>query len=231
MKVAPLSTPCPDLSSLGAPSLETAPTREAWLSTALVRSPQTKLRLFCFPYAGGGASIYRTWQKAFPAAIEVCPLQLPGREMRLKEEGVRDFPSMLRQICDALSAFVVEPYALFGHSMGAFLAYEVAHELIRQGRRAPAHIFVSGHQAPLAASKLLSKSVYAMSDDDLIREMSLLNGPAFMTAMQDAELRKLVLRVLRADLELCQSYHACRSGHSPLDVDMSALGGMRDFTV
>jgi medium-chain acyl-[acyl-carrier-protein] hydrolase len=231
MKFVPFRPPRSDLSLSSRAFSEAAPVNGTWVSTAFVRSPQTKLRLFCFPYAGGGASVYRTWQKEFPSPIEVCPLQLPGREMRLKEEGIRDFPSMLEQICNALDAFVVEPYALFGHSMGAFLAYEVAHELIRQGNRPPAHIFVSGHQAPQVASKLLSKSVYTMSDEDLINEVSALDGPAFISTLQDPGFRKLVLRTLRADLEVCQSYQDCRPTHSLLNVDMSALGGIDDFTV
>src|ERR1043166_562335 len=89
-----------------------------------------KLRLFCLPYAGGGASMYRAWRPVFPSSIEICPVFLPGREKRIHEPHIRDCNLLLENLMKALVQFTDEPYALFGHSMGAFLAYELAVSLI-----------------------------------------------------------------------------------------------------
>jgi medium-chain acyl-[acyl-carrier-protein] hydrolase len=201
----------------------------SWVVTTPYMSSRAKLRLFCLPYAGGGGSIYRTWQTSFPAAVEICPIQLPGREMRLKEPHIRNFRLLLKELSRALIPFTDEPYALFGHSMGALLVYELALDLVDQGRLPPSYVFVSGRQAPHISREILSKSIHKMSDGEIVSELSLVSGSTFAVALQDTELAKLVLPTLRADLEVCQSYS--HLPHPPIKVSMAALGGASDPAV
>src|SRR5438094_5975985 len=90
---------------------------------------QARLRLFCFPYAGGGASIFRTWLNAFPSEIEVCPIQLPGRENRLLEPPFTQLPLLVQTLADALRLCLDLPFAFFGHSLGALISFELARRL------------------------------------------------------------------------------------------------------
>src|SRR5215472_6446591 len=86
------------------------------------RKPQARVRLFCFPYAGGGASIFRTWSECLSQSIEVCPVQLPGREDRLVEKPFSNMSSLLEVLVPALLPYLDMPYAFFGHSMGSLIS-------------------------------------------------------------------------------------------------------------
>ena len=90
-----------------------------------------RLRLFCFPYAGGGASIYHPWSKRLSGDVEICPLYLPGRENRLREPCFKRLSSLVEELTDALTHFMDVPFAFFGHSMGALISFEVARRLRR----------------------------------------------------------------------------------------------------
>lgn len=87
-----------------------------------VPAPASWVRLFCLPHAGGSASLFRTWQAELGQDIEVCPVQLPGRENRLREPPLRALPDVIAPLVDVLAKHTDKPYALFGHSMGALLA-------------------------------------------------------------------------------------------------------------
>ena len=109
--------------------------------------PDAAVRLFCFPYAGGGASMYLSWARSMPAAVEVCPIQLPGREERFADAHFRQLEPLKSAVLEHLEPCLDKPFLLFGHSMGAIIAYEIAHALSSQGRP-PAHLIVSGQRAP-----------------------------------------------------------------------------------
>src|SRR5687767_8117681 len=93
--------------------------------------PQARFRLFCFPYAGGGLAAYRSWPNQLPADVEVCPIQLPGRDERMAENPFSDLPALVEALTEALAPRLAAPYALFGHSMGALIAYELVRGLRR----------------------------------------------------------------------------------------------------
>src|SRR5262245_10714091 len=112
------------------------------------RDAAPRLRLFCFPYAGGTASAFRGWHDAIPQPIEVCAVRLPGREARLAEPPFTSSETLVPAVADALEACLDVPYALFGHSMGAVAAFEVARELRRRARQPPVRLFLSGARAP-----------------------------------------------------------------------------------
>ena len=112
----------------------------------------TRMRLFCFPPAGSGTVAYRAWAPLAAPGLEVNAVLLPGRETRFAEPPVDDMAALASQIADAIAPLAGQPFALFGHSLGALLAYEVARRLAAQGC-APGHLFASGHLAPAIGSR------------------------------------------------------------------------------
>lgn len=125
-----------------------------WLA---YRTPQknVQMRLFCFPYGGGGASIYREWQAACPEGLEICPIQLPGRENRMDEKPFDELTSMMDALREALSPLLDKPFALLGHSFGSLLAFEFARHLRSHGLAMPKHLYVSAYPAVDQPSKSL----------------------------------------------------------------------------
>lgn len=202
--------------------------RNAWVVTTPSLRPGVRLRLFCLPYAGGGAAVFRGWQAGLPSAVEVCPVRLPGREMRLKEPAITEMPVMLHRLGEALTPYLGQPYAFFGHSMGALLAYELLDRLARAGRPLPAYLFVSGRQAPHVERAPLSQPVERLSDADFLRDLAPVNAGS-RAAVDHPDLAALVLPVLRADFLLCQSYRAVR--RPPFALPLTALGGLDDPAV
>jgi surfactin synthase thioesterase subunit len=200
-------------------------TKSLWVSTTPRLKPGVCMRLFCLPHAGGGAAAFRGWQAGVPRSIEVCPVRLPGREMRLHEPAITSLPDMLAALSAALEPYAGEPYALFGHSMGALLAHEVMVRLAELGRPLPAHLFVAGRPAPQVTRNALSRPVEQLSDDDLMREVTAINA-ASRAAFGNAELAAVMLPVLRADFAMCQDYRALR--RPPFPVPLAALGGLSD---
>src|SRR5450631_3469513 len=121
---------------------------QSWLPSLRTRS-RGRLRLFCFPYAGGGASLFHAWSEHLPPEIEVCPIQLPGREARLSEQAFSQVDTLLAALVPILLPYLDKPYAFFGHSMGALISFELARMLQRDAlARPPLRLIVSGRRAP-----------------------------------------------------------------------------------
>lgn len=214
---------------MSAPGTVTAPPTSAaapaWFVTTPRLRPGVSLRLFAFPYAGGGAGIYRAWTQHLPARVELCPVRLPGREMRRAEPPARHLPALLDQLVAALLPCADEPYAFFGHSMGAILAYECARRLAGAGRPAR-HLFVAARHAPQVPRRILPRPVQQLGDGEFLDH---LGAAGAHPALAHAELAALVLPVLRADFELCQDYAAPQV--EPLPMPVTAFGGRRDPAV
>ncbi|NJL82842.1 MAG: thioesterase [Chloroflexaceae bacterium] len=118
-----------------------------WIFCARPNS-QAKLRLFCFPCAGGLPGIYGPWVKQLPATVELCALQLPGRGRRTQEASITQLPELLAQLVPAIADYAPLPFAFLGHSFGGILGFEVAHELRRQFSLSPEHLCVCACAAP-----------------------------------------------------------------------------------
>lgn len=189
------------------------------------RRPRRKalLRLFCFPYAGGGASLFRTWLDFLPAEIAVVPVQLPGRENRLFENPVTQFSTLVALLAEALSPCLDLPYACFGHSMGALLSFELVRFLRRKGYPLPVHLFVSARSAPQLPD--LDPSVHTLPDGAFVEEIRRLQGTP-EAILQNTELLQILLPLLKADFALCKNY--IYQEEAPLACPVTAFGGVQD---
>lgn len=189
-------------------------------------SASVSLRLFCFPYAGGSAAAFRKWSTAFPPAIEVCPVLLPGREARLGEAAFSSVALLLEAFVPALVPHLDKPFVLFGHSMGALVAFELARKLKRESKPLPEHLFVSARAAPGFA--LPQSPLSHLPDEDFIHALSRFNG-SDQDALQHPELMKLMLPSLRADFALHEQYQYLEG--PALECPITAFGGLQDTAV
>ena len=198
------------------------PPASNWVAPAKPR-PSASLRLFCLPYAGGDASIFSAWPDGLPASVEVCPILLPGRAARFAEPLVGNMALLVEAILQSLTDWTDRPFALFGHSTGALVAFELARRLEREGR-VPAHLFVSGCGAPhLPPGRL--RQIHDLPDGEFLDQLRALGGmPDALLA--NSELRSLVLPILRADFKLTETYRYAAG--VPLRCPVTAFTGRRD---
>jgi medium-chain acyl-[acyl-carrier-protein] hydrolase len=183
-----------------------------------------RLRLFCLPFAGGGASSYRTWSSQLPAHIEVAPVQLPGREGRLAEDPLRRMDDLVEALIEALLPWMQElPFAFFGHSLGAIVALEAARAVARRQAPLPAHVILGARPAPHL--RLRRAPVAGLSRESLKQWLREVNGTP-EAVLQNREIMDLILPVLRADLDMDDNYSS--SADPPLACPLTVLGGMRD---
>jgi len=198
----------------------TRDTADWWLSRAEPR-PEAEIELFCLPYAGAGASAYRGWVAAFGPRVEVTALRLPGRENRIRERPEVD-PVAVASVIDAAAT---RPYALFGHSMGARLGFEVISELRRTGRPLPVRLYPSGSLPPDQRSSSALDGLSVLPDEELVARLSAAGGVP-EAVLAEPELVEMLLPVLRADLTWVDDYAYVPD--EPLPVPMVAFAGAAD---
>lgn len=180
--------------------------------------------LFCFPHAGGSAAVFRSWPKAL-TAVDVRAVQLPGRGGRLGDRPFARVRELAVAACDGLAAHLDdEPFALFGHSFGALVAFELARELRRRGGPAPVHLFVSARRGPRLPDP--APPMHGLPDARLLAEVRTRYGGIPEAVLQEPELLALLLPALRADLEALETYHY--EPEAPLAVPISAFGAFDD---
>lgn len=187
-------------------------------------NPGARLRLICFPYAGGSAAIYREWPSMMPSEIEVVAIQLPGRGRRLLEKPLGDLEAIIEPMLAALIPYLEDkPFVLFGHSMGAMLAYESAKRLETALPGKLMHLFVSAFRAVQLPRENLGR--YLLSDQGLKEELRRLNGTP-ESLLQNDELMELYLPTIRMDMQLCDMY--TYDARPPLSCSLTAFGGVAD---
>lgn len=190
------------------------------------RQPAARVRLVCFPYAGGSASIYHPWAALLPPSVELAAVQLPGRQNRITEAPITDLPTLVETLAAVLAPLWDRPVALFGHSLGAILAFEVARLRRRQGLGLPVHLFVAGHRAPQLPER--QPPIHHLPDAEFLAEIARLNGtPAEILAHR--EILEMLLPVLRADFQLAETY--LYVADAPLPCPLTAFGGTADDKV
>lgn len=193
-----------------------------WI-TCLKPNPQAHLRLFCFPYAGGSASIFRHWSDILPPEIEVCSINLPGRGARLKENSFTQLPPLIEALIPALPAHLDKPFVFFGHSMGASISFELARRLRREHGLMPSHLFLSGRRAPQIPDT--EPPFHALPELEFLKKVRNLNGTPG-EVLEHPELMQLMIPILRADFAVCETY--AYQPEPPLACPISVFGGLQD---
>lgn len=184
--------------------------------------PRAALRLICFPYAGAGASVFRTWPDALPGDVELLAIELPGRESRFKEPPFDRLTSLVVALTDAVGPELQAPFAVFGHSFGALVGFSFARELRRRSLAGPVHLFASGRRAPQLPDL---SPMHELPDPEFLAGLRRLGGIP-EAVFHDPEIMAVFLPILRADFTANET---ARTPHEPpLACPISALGGLTD---
>ena len=197
----------------------------AWL-TSLRPNPQSRVRLICFPYAGGSAAIFKAWPTYLPASVEVCPVLLPGRGRRMREMPHTRVATIVTHLAPAIETYSDKPFAFFGHSMGALIGFELARQLRRVGAPEPTHLFASGCPAPQIPAS--GPPTYSLPEAEFLEKVRSLNGTP-PEVLAHPELMQLILPLLRADFEAVGTYELVPE--PPLACPISVYGGLQDTEV
>jgi medium-chain acyl-[acyl-carrier-protein] hydrolase len=198
------------------------PTANPWIRCPKP-NPDAQFRLFCFPYVGGGARIFQTWADRLPIAVEVCPIELPGHGTRLIEPPYSTLNALLDATLQALHPLLDRPFALFGHSMGALVSFELARSLRRNYHLEPNYLIVAGHRAPQIPDPELQ--IHTLSEPEFREKLRRLNG-THPTILNSAEMMELLMPTLRADFAICETY--TYTPEPPLNCPILAMGGTQD---
>jgi surfactin synthase thioesterase subunit len=191
-----------------------------WLACR-TRRPDARVRLFCFPHSGGSAGEYLRWADLLPH-VEVWGVQLPGRGARTEEAPFTRVRALVDTLVDA--AAFEPPFAFFGHSLGALVAFETARRLRDLGRAPPSWLFLSAYPAPHLPPR--AKPASHLDEEGLWAAIDRMYGDMAAEIREDPELREMLLPALRADLSLVDSYQY--EDGAALDCAMVITGGTQD---
>lgn len=160
--------------------------------------------IFAFPFAGASAEFYAGWNNFFPKKITFLPIQLPGRSWRCEDPLIDNVKSMVKSIYLDLKKYLIKrPFAFFGHSMGALLAFELTRFLQKETTLLPDHLFLSGHQHPSNPRKYVN--MHLLDNESLIKKMISFGGTS-KEIFECSEMTQLLLPVIRSDFKLCETY-------------------------
>lgn len=192
-----------------------------------IRWPQSvenaAFRLVCIPCAGGDARMFADWQRQLGAGVAVGRAELPGRGSHFSMPALRTIEDAVGWLLTALERLDGQQFGLFGHSMGALIAYEIAHALRARKASMPLILMVAAHRAPHLPGD--RPPIHQLPDGEFIERVAELDGlPAELLA--NPELVQLLTPRLRADFEACETY--VPRDHRPLDLPLTAYGGTAD---
>lgn len=190
----------------------------------LARTQPDTLPLFCLPHAGAGASAFRTWPDCLPGVL-VLPVQPPGRESRFREAPYERMGPLVAELAAIMLGVAgSRPYAVYGHSLGALVAFETLREIRRRDSTEPVHLFVSGCVAPHFTCND-DPPVAAAPIPTLVRKLRQLGGtPDWL--LSDPTFLEMILPALRADLSVKESYEY--RSEQPLDIPITVLASTED---
>lgn len=184
----------------------------------------TRLNLFFFPYAGASASVYERWTSLLPSSIRLVTVELPGRGRRFGEPLLTSIEEMVENVQHLLIPHLgCGPYALFGHSLGSVIAYEMSHKLKSMGYQQPVHLFVSGRSAPHV---LEDKNIHQLPDDQFLAKIQALGGtpPQFF---ENEQLLSLFLPILKSDYKASENYRF-NERRERLSCGITVFSGLQD---
>ena len=187
---------------------------------------EARVTLFCFPHAGGGASAFRNWDSALAPHVAVRVLQLPGRESRFKEPAISNLSSALADLLLSMKRDLTTPFAFFGHSMGALLAFELAHVVRGEIGREPMRLFISACRAPHLEQV---EPCSTLPQDEFVAAVVRRYGGIPAAILADKGFLAAILPAMRADFGILERYRAPE--RTPLACPISVFGGRDDKTV
>ncbi|MFZ5894797.1 MAG: SDR family NAD(P)-dependent oxidoreductase [Myxococcota bacterium] len=188
--------------------------------------PEARMRLICFPYAGGGPSVYHHWPQAFPDSIEIRTICLPGRGPRTGEANIASIAEAADAIVPELLPLLDRPFALFGHCMGAILMYEVAQRLEAQHGKAAVQLFASGCMAPHLYN---SPVVHEQENQAFLDVLRLISFSGTRALIEDEDLRKSMFPLLRGDFRAVAEYGSNFSIRAALSAPITGLAAENDL--
>jgi len=194
---------------------------------ALPPRPEAPLRLVCLPYAGGGASLFARWHQRLPAGIEVVAVQHAGREDRIGEPAAREFGPLYETTAASVEPWLDRPYALFGHSLGALLGFELAVRWTAAGH-APLLLFVAAAPPPYATGLL---DIFDVPMDRPADQVDRYFGELPAAVREHPELLRLTMGVLAADLAAARSYRATPRQRRTVGAAVTAFAAEDDALV
>ncbi len=186
-----------------------------------------KINLYCFPYAGVGASAYAGWAELVPEWIELFCFQPPGREQRFRERSLTTMSDVMAAVVPALAATIDRPYVFYGHSMGALVAYEGACKLRALGYPEPEYLFVGASRAPQLPWP--HRPIRHLPDLEFLDEVNLRYGSVPAQVRDEAELRAIFVPALRGDFSIVETYQCAEARQ--LTCPISAFAGEQDQMV
>ncbi len=194
-----------------------------WIITPAPR-PAAKLVLLCLPFAGGSSNSFRNWASILPPAVELRAVELPGHGFRLSEPLIDRLNDLLPVLTEGIADELDRPFALFGHSMGAILGYELTLLLQKQfPERKPVHVFLSGHGAPHLPQH--EPPIHQLPEQEFIEKIKSYNGTP-PEVFENKELLSLMIPILRTDFKMCETYQ--RDKIEKIDIPLTAMGGVQD---
>lgn len=182
------------------------------------------IKLYCLPCAGGTIGMYRGWKRNLNDNIDVCPIELAGRGNRFSEPLYNNFDEAIEDVCRMVSIGQDTTYALFGHSMGSILSYELARRIKMQSLPSPKHIFFSSSYSPETRSKRFYNE---MSREQILDETFKMGGTA-REVIENKELMDLFLPIIRSDFHVLKTYQRVQAYGDLLDCPISIMYGEHD---
>lgn len=190
------------------------------------KNPQASLRLFCFHHSGGGASLYFPWIDHLSPNIEMIAVQLPGRENRYREPLVNNLSDIIHTLSEGFQSYKDKPFIVFGHSLGAFLSFELLRSIHKLYSLYPCHMIISATKAPHLPFRM--KHLSQLDDKTLKEELKVYNG-IDAGIFENDELLDLFLPIIKNDFSIYENYSYSKS--HPFPCDILTLSGDRDATV
>lgn len=186
---------------------------------------EAKFLLFCLPFCGGGSSIYHSWKKELAPDVTVCPILLPGREARINEPIHQSLEGLVEELSSQIDPVLTVPYAIFGHSFGALVGFELIRHLQKRGKT-PKLFFASAHRPP--QKPLYRAPLHPLSASDFEEKIKEYGGTP-QAILSDPEVKKMYFKILRADFTLWENHQV--EGMEPLNCPIVVFAGKQDQTV